>query len=280
MKINKLGSFLLLALTILVGCKQEQGEKTETPSEEVITEEVEVMGKEVAYQTDSTTMRGYIAWNANAGEKRPGILVIHEWWGHNDYTRQRADMLAELGYVAFAVDMYGDGQQAEHPDEAGKFAGMVMQNMDEARARFNAALEVLKNNENVDPEKIAAIGYCFGGSVALTMANTGADLDAVAAFHSGINLPVGPSADLKAKVLVCNGAKDPMIAAEDVAAFTGAMDSVGADYKYVSYENAMHSFTSKAADSLGQKFQMPMAYDAEAAEKSWQELQALLKEVF
>lgn len=284
MKINKIGSFLLLVLIILVGCKQEQGDKSDTPaepsSEEIITEEVEVMGKEVAYQTDSTTMKGYMAWNENAGEKRPGILVIHEWWGHNDYTRQRADMLAELGYVAFAVDMYGDGQQADHPDEAGKFATMVMQNMDEAQARFNAALEVLKSNENVDPEKIAAIGYCFGGSVALTMANTGADLDAVAAFHSGIKLPVGPSADLKAKVLVCNGAKDPMIPAEDVAAFTGAMDSVGADYKYVSYENAMHSFTSKAADSLGQQFQMPMAYDAEADEKSWEELQALLREVF
>lgn len=283
MKIKSLGTIVLLACLSMVSCKQEPGkESTDTPvvtGEEQIAE-IDIRGEEVSYETDSTTMKGYMAWNTGSGEKRPGILVIHEWWGHNDYTRQRADMLAELGYVAFAIDMYGEGKQAKHPEEAGKFAGMVMQNMEEAEARFNAALELLKQNEHVDPDKIAAIGYCFGGSVALTMANAGADLDAVAAFHSGINLPVGPGEALKAKVLVCNGADDPMIPPTDVAAFTGAMDSIGADYKYVSYENAVHAFTSKAADSLGQKFELPLAYNEEADRKSWDELKALLEEVF
>lgn len=281
MKLKFYLSLVLLGLMTIVSCKQES--KSDSESEEMpeeVTVEVEIKGQEVEYKTDSTTMKGYIAWNENASGKRPGILVIHEWWGHNDYTRQRADMLAELGYVAFAIDMYGDGKQAAHPEEAGKFATMVMGNMEEATARFNAALEVLKQNEHVDPEKIAAIGYCFGGSVALTMANSGADLDAVAAFHSGINLPVGPNDDLKARILVCNGADDPMITAEDVARFTGAMDSIGAEYEYISYENAVHAFTSKAADSLGKKFEIPLAYNKEADEKSWEELKKMLDEVF
>lgn len=276
---------MLIALMMIgiYSCKQEAETKSdtkETAPVEAAAATVKLVGEEIAYQTDSTKMKGYLAWNANATEKLPGILVIHEWWGHNDYSRKRADMLAELGYVAFAVDMYGEGKQASHPEEAGKFAMSVMQNMDEAKARFNAALELLKANEHVDSDKIAAIGYCFGGSVALTMANSGADLDAVAAFHSGINLPVGPNPDLKAKLLVCNGADDPMIPEEDVVAFTGALDSIGADYKYVSYDNAVHAFTSKAADSLGKKFQLPLAYNAEADEKSWEELKQLLKEVF
>ncbi|WP_224490434.1 dienelactone hydrolase family protein [Robertkochia flava] len=273
---------ILLLLTGMISCKQEEKSTTseveDSTTEEIV--EIDIRGKEITYQSDSTMMKGYMAWNENATEKAPGILVIHEWWGHNDYTRERADMLAELGYVAFAIDMYGEGKQAEHPDEAGKFANMVMSNMDEAEARFNAALELLKQNEHVDPEKIAAIGYCFGGSVALTMANTGADLDAVAAFHSGINLPVPPNDDLKARVLVCNGAADPMVSAEDVAKFTSAMDSTGVTYEYIAYEDAMHAFTSKAADSLGKTFDLPLAYNEEADRKSWEALKAMLDEVF
>ena len=274
----------MLALMIgLFSCKEEKktesGATEEMPPKEQVAE-VDIRGQEIEYQAGDVTMKGYMVWNENATEKQPGILVIHEWWGHNDYTRKRAEMLAELGYVAFAIDMYGDGKQAQHPEEAGAFATEVMQNMGEAEARFNAALAVLKQNEHVDPDKIAAIGYCFGGSVALTMANMGADLDAVAAFHSGITLPVGPSEDLKARVLVCNGADDPMVPAEAVDKFKKQMDSVGATYKYISYENAVHAFTSKAADSLGQTFNLPLAYNADADRKSWEELLVMLDEVF
>ena len=275
----------LLTLSIIAGlmigasCKS----KTENTAEsKEITEvlPVEVKGEEVTYATDSTNLKGYIAYDINAKDKRPGVLIIHEWWGHNNYVRQRADMLAELGYTALAVDMYGDGKQADHPDDAGKFAMSVMTNLPEATARFDAALKLLKSHESVDAEKIAAIGYCFGGSVALTMANSGADLDAVAAFHSGVKLPVMPTTKLKAKVLVCNGADDPFISPESVQAFKSALDSINADYKYFAYPGVKHSFTSKEADANGKKFNMPLAYDADADEKSWTSLQELFAEAF
>ncbi len=266
----------ILTITIITCCKQEKKATSEKESSTTI----EIIGEEVSYKTDSTQMKGYITYNKNKKGKRPGVLVIHEWWGHNDYVRKRADMLAELGYTALAIDMYGDGKQANHPSDAEKFAMSVMGNIGVTTARFNAALEMLKSNPNVDANKIAAIGYCFGGSVALTMANTGADLDAVAAFHSGIKLPVMPNDKLKAKVLVCNGADDPFISAKDITTFKQKMDSIQADYKYISYKGAVHSFTSKAADSLGKKFNMPAAYNQEADTKSWLALQELLEEAF
>ena len=176
--------------------------------------------------------------------------------------------------------MYGDGKLAEHPDDAGKFAMSVISNQEITSARFNAALDRLKAHETVEKDKIAAIGYCFGGAVVLTMANSGADLDAVAAFHSGVRLPVMPTKDLKAKVLVCNGAEDPFIPPETVTAFKSAMDSVGASYQYIEYPGVKHSFTSKAADANGEKFNLPLAYDAEADQQSWASMQALFEEVF
>ncbi|MEQ9303550.1 MAG: dienelactone hydrolase family protein, partial [Marinoscillum sp.] len=233
------------------------------------------------YSTDSTVMIGYLAFDANDSTKRPGILVVHEWWGHNEYSRQRAEMLAELGYVALAVDMYGDGKQAAHPDEAGEFAGMVMGNFDEAKARFDAALETLKNHPNVDNEKIGAIGYCFGGSVVLSMANSGYDLDAVASFHGGLRLPVMPdSGAVKSRVLVANGAEDPFVPEQQIEDFKSTMDAAGADYKFINYEGATHSFTSKVADSVGAKFDMPLAYNAEADSASWAEMKELFAEAF
>ncbi|MEL6562270.1 MAG: dienelactone hydrolase family protein, partial [Bacteroidota bacterium] len=241
---------------------------------------VKVKGEEVTYSTDSTTMKGYIAYDENQEGKRPAILIVHEWWGHNEYVRERAEKLAALGYTALAVDMYGDGKLAEHPADAMKFTQTVMSNLTEATARFDAAIALLKANPTVDGDKIAAIGYCFGGSVAMTMANAGADLDAVAAFHSGVQLPIMPGENLKAKVLVCNGADDEFIKPEQVETFKAMMDSAKADYKYITYEGAVHGFTSKGADSLGQKFKLPLAYNQEADEKSWKELQDLLSSVF
>ena len=271
---------LLLAGLVMVASCKSKTESKEAPEEVAQELPVEVKGEEVIYASDSTNLKGYIAYDVNAEGKRPGVLIVHEWWGHNDYVRQRADMLAELGYTALAVDMYGDGKQAAHPDDAGKFAMSVMTNLPEAEARFNAAMELLKSQATVDSQKIAAIGYCFGGSVALTMANTGADLDAVAAFHSGVQLPVMPNENLKAKVLVCNGADDPFVSPESVEAFKSAMDSVGADYQYIAYPGVVHSFTSKEADANGEKFDMPLAYDADADAKSWASLMELLGEVF
>ncbi|MEM9361478.1 MAG: dienelactone hydrolase family protein [Bacteroidota bacterium] len=270
---------LFVGLVFAASCKQKK-EAPKTNEEVAQDLPVKVKGEEITYASDSTNLKGYIAFDENGTEKRPGVLIVHEWWGHNEYVRQRAGMLAELGYTAIAVDMYGDGKQATHPDDAGKFAMSVLTNLPEAKARFNAALEVLKAHPSVDAEKIAAIGYCFGGSVALTMANSGADLDAVAAFHSGVQLPVMPNSDLKASVLVCNGADDPFISPESITAFKSALDSIGANYQYIAYPGVKHSFTSKEADANGEKFDLPLAYDADADAKSWASLQELLTETF
>ncbi len=270
----------VMAFLAMFSCtsQQEKGGDNDQAADEA---QPEYVGEEISYATDSTTMNGYIAYDKNATGKSPGILVVHEWWGHNDYARKRADMLAELGYVALAVDMYGDGKQAGHPEDAQKFAMSVMGNFETAKERFSKAMETLKNNPNVDSEKIGAIGYCFGGSVVLSMANAGYDLDGVVAFHGGLQLPVMPEkGDVKAKVLICNGAEDPFVAPEHVAAYTAAMDSAQADYQYIAYENAKHSFTSKIADSVGKQFELPLAYNQKADEASWEEMKSLFNEVF
>ncbi len=277
MKTFTLKVFVNFALTgLLISCSGEK--KSVEADEKELTPKY--IGEEVEYSTDSTKMIGYIAYDSNNDNQRPGVLVIHEWWGHNEYTRERADMLAELGYVALAIDMYGDGKAATHPDDAQKFMMSVFSNMDEATARFTKALEVLKANPKVDTSNIGVIGYCFGGSVALTMANMGIDMDAVAAFHSGVQLPVMPQEGIKAKVLVCNGAADPFVSNQSVKAYKAAMDSVNADYKYIAYDSAKHAFTSQAADSMGAKFGLPLAYNEEADKKSWEEMKNLFEEVF
>lgn len=280
MNLKMIYSMLLGLFLVACGTTEKNNEKQ---SEEAVT--INVQGDVTTYSTDSTTMIGYLALDVNDSTKRPGILVVHEWWGHNEHARNRADMLAELGYVALAVDMYGDGKQAQHPGEAGEFAGMVMGNLDEAQARFDAALNTLKNHPNVDPEKIGAIGFCFGGSVVLSMANAGYDLDAVAAFHAGIQLPImpeGPGA-VKAKILVANGASDPMVSAQQVDDFKAAMDAAEVDYKYIAYEGAVHAFTNKEADALAEKFEPlngALAYNAEADSASWEEMKILFNRSF
>lgn len=268
---------LMLGAFVFACTSTEKESETDTPDEVPVM----VIGKVTSYATDSTEMIGYLAMDVNDSSKRPGVLVVHEWWGHNEYSRERAEMLAELGYVALAVDMYGDGKQAAHPDEAGEFAGMVMGNFDEAKARFDAAFETLKNHPNVDADKIGAIGYCFGGSIVLSMANAGYDLDAVASFHGGLTLPVMPdSGAVKAKVLVANGADDKFVAEQHIADYKATMDAAGADYKFINYEGAVHSFTSKVADSVGAKFNMPLAYNAKADSASWEEMKALFANAF
>ncbi len=275
-------NYLLIALLAISIFSCQPAEKKSESDESSEAKPPKLVGKEVSYTLDTLTMNGYLAYDENAKEKRPGILVVHEWWGHNEYARERADQLAELGYVAFAVDMYGAGKLAEHPDDAGKFMSQVFSTAGAAKDRFVKAMETLKSNEMVDEEKIGAIGYCFGGSVVLSMANAGLDLDGVAAFHAGLNLPVWPEeGDVKAKVLVCNGAADPFIQEPAISNFKNKLDSAGADYKYIGYEGAVHSFTSKYADGIKEKFpQMPVAYDAKADSASWAEMKMLFEKVF
>jgi dienelactone hydrolase len=240
-----------------------------------------VVGREVEYQAGDTVLKGYLAENPDVKGKRPAVLVVHEWWGHNEFARKRAQMLAEKGYTALAVDMFGDGKTAQHPDDAAKFAGEVMKNKTVGEARFNAALEFLKRQPTVDDTRIAAIGFCFGGGVVLHMARQGANLKGVVSFHGSLatDSPAKPG-KVRAKVLVFNGEADKMVPPEQVVAFKKEMDDAGARYVYVGYAGVMHSFTNPAADALGKKFNLPLAHDVKADNDSWRQTLEFLKEVF
>lgn len=240
-----------------------------------------VVGKEVNYRAGGTTFQGYLARDDTIRGKRPGVLVVHEWWGHNAYARKRARMLAELGYVALAVDMYGEGKQAAHPEDASKFSSAVMKNLASAENRFLAAYRLLQQQPQIDPDRIAAIGYCFGGGVVLAMARRGVDLDGVVSFHGSL-LAGAPAQKgrVKARVLVLNGADDPFVTAEQRAAFRQDMEQAGAKYEMIDYPGAKHSFTNPDADRFGKQYKLPLAYDASADKKSWQKMQEFLREVF
>ncbi len=238
-------------------------------------------GEEISYKAGDTVLKGYLVYDDAIAGQRPAVLVVHEWWGHNEYARKRARMLAELGYTALAVDMYGDGKQADHPEHAGKFAGEVMKNMEVAKARFQAGMRLLREHKTVNPQKIAAIGYCFGGAIVLEMARLGADLNGVVSFHGSLGTanPAKPGS-VKAKVLVLNGAADPFVPPEQITQFKKEMDSAGVDYKFVSYEGAKHAFTNPDADKFGKKFNMPLEYNAHADQQSWKEMQLFFKKIF
>jgi len=240
-----------------------------------------LIGTEVSYSSGETTMKGYLAYDDAISGRRPGVLVVHEWWGQNEYARKRARMLAELGYTALAVDMYGNGKRATHPEDASKFSGELRNNLTEATARFEAAMKLLRLHPTVEPGKIAAIGYCFGGGIVLEMARRGFNLRAVASFHGslGTEHPTRKGM-IKAKLLVANGADDPFTTPEQIAAFKQEMDAAEVDYKFINYPGAKHSFTNPDADKLGKQYNLPLAYNQAADEASWQALQELFREAF
>lgn len=241
-----------------------------------------VIGQEVSYSSGTTTMKGYLASDDSIDGKRPGVLVVHEWWGHNAYARKRAEMLAKLGFTALAVDMYGGGKTADHPKDAGAFSSAVMKNLPEARARFEAALELLRQQPSVDAQKTAAIGYCFGGAVVLEMARQGVDLDAVASFHGSLKAShrAEPGTIKVKKILVANGAEDKFIKPADIAALTEELAINGVPFQFVNLAGAVHSFTNPDADKFGQKFSLPLGYNAKADQKSWNEMRRMFAEVF
>ena len=236
-----------------------------------------IEGKAVEYTAGGVTLKGYLAYDENVKGRRPGILVVHEWWGQNEYVRKRARMLAELGYTALALDMYGEGKIASHPDDAGKFASEVMKDFPVAKDRFLAAMEFLKKQPTVDPGRIAAIGYCFGGGVVLNMARHGVDLRGVASFHGSLAVikPEKP-VPIKAAVRVYNGADDKFIPAEAIEALKKEMAEQKVDFKFVNYPGAVHAFTNPDATELGKKFNIPIAYNADADKGSWEDMKGFL----
>jgi len=240
-----------------------------------------VVKKEVSYRQGDTVMNGFIAYDDAIKGKRPGILVVHEWWGHNDYARKRAVMLAELGYTALAVDMYGDGQTADHPKDAGKFAGAVGGNLPLAKARFDAALSTLKSESTVESKDIAALGYCFGGGILLNMARMGTDIDGIVSFHGSVaTKSPAKKGDIKTRIRVFNGEDDPFIKTEQIAAFKNEMDAAGADYEFVNYPGAKHSFTNAGSTAIGKKFNLPLEYNKQADLDSWNKTNQFLNQIF
>jgi dienelactone hydrolase len=238
----------------------------------------EVKTKTVTYTYEGTTLKGHLAWDDSVTGKRPGVLVVHEFWGLNDYARKRAEQLAKLGYVAFACDMYGEGKMTEHPKEAAEMAGMVRKNIKTWQGRAQAGLKVLMDNEMVDGKKLAAIGYCFGGSTALQLAYSGAGLSAVVTFHAALPVPEEEQAKaIKAKILICHGAADSFIPEATIQQMRAALEKARVDYEMDYYGGAVHSFTVPDADKKGMK---GIAYNAEADKRSWAHMRELFDEVF
>jgi len=272
----------IVTALVLVACNN-QSTSSSAKSDSTIKEtakEPNLKEENVTYTSNGVTMNGYLAYDASNQGKRPGILVVHEWWGLNDYPKMRARKLAELGYVALAVDMYGNGKTVDNPDDAGKMATPFYQNLQMTKSRFDAALSKLKTYSQVDTNQIGAIGYCFGGGVVLNMARMGENLKGVVSFHGGL---VGAPAEknlLKAKILVCHGADDQFVKPQEVAQFKKQMDSVAADYTFKQYPNATHAFTNPAATSTGEKYKIPIAYNAAADTASWNDMKQFFAKIF
>ncbi len=239
----------------------------------------EIKTKAVDYTADGVTCKGFVAWDDAIQGKRPGVVVVHEWWGLNEDAKNRAKMLAGLGYVALCADMYGDGALTEHPSKAGEMASAVRKNIDSWRGRAKAAIEKLQSHENVEKNKIAIMGYCFGGSTSLQIAMTGhPDVKAAISFHGALPTPtVEEAKKIQCKVLVCHGADDSFIEEETIAKFKSAFNEAKVDYTFESYPGAKHSFTVKGIDDKAVK---GLEYNAEADKKSWDSMQKVLKEAF
>jgi dienelactone hydrolase len=242
------------------------------------TAEAAVKTKVIEYRQGDTLLEGYLAWDDATSVKRPGVLVVHEWTGINAHIRQRAEMLAKLGYVAFAADIYGKGVRPTAPADAARVAGVYKNDRALMRARVRAGLAELKRQKLVDPQRLAAIGFCFGGTTVLELARDGADLKGTVSFHGGLAPPTPQDArNIKGKVLALHGADDPFVKADEVAAFQDEMRKAGVDWQFVSYGNAVHSFTNIAAGTDNSK---GAAYNEKADKRSWEVMKAFFAEIF
>jgi dienelactone hydrolase len=237
-----------------------------------------IVTENVPYQHGDVALEGYLAYDDAVKDKRPGVLVVHEWWGLNDFAKQKAREVAELGYVAFAVDMYGKGVVTEDPEQAGKLAGQFRGNNQLWRERAKAAYDVLAKNPRVDASKIAAIGFCFGGSTVIQLAASGADLAGIVSFHGGLMpLTEDDVKRIKAKMLILHGAADAHVPDEAVKAFEDSLRKGNVDWQLIVYSGAKHAFMNPDADKLGME---GIGYQKQAAERAWREMREFFREIF
>jgi dienelactone hydrolase len=240
--------------------------------------EAAVKTKVIEYKQGDTVLEGYLAWDDAKTAKRPGVLVVHEWTGLGPYVKKRAEMLAKLGYVAFAADIYGKGVRPATPADAAKVAAIYKDDRSLMRARAWAGLEVLKSQKLVDQKRLAAVGYCFGGTTVLELARDGADLKGVASFHGGLATPKPEDAvNIKAKILAMHGADDPFVKADEVAAFQQELRAAKVDWQFITYANAVHSFTNPEAGNDNSK---GAAYNEKADKRSWEAMKLFFAEIF
>ena len=271
-------TLLFFSVVLLTSCNNSESTATNETKDSAST--AQLKEENITYNGDNINMNGYIVYKDSGQEKRPAVLVVHEWWGLNDYSKRRARELADLGYVAMAVDMFGNGQTASSPDEAMKLAGPFYQNPQLTKTRLDAALAKLKTFPQVDTSNIAAIGYCYGGYTVLNAAKLGEPLKGVVSFHGNLG-GVKPDKNLlKARVLVLHGEADPIVKQDEVSQFRKQMDSVGANYTFKSFPNAKHAFTNPAADSVENKFHIGVGYNADADRQSWNDMKDFLRELF
>lgn len=237
----------------------------------------EVKLEPVQYQDGDQALTGFVAYDDALPGQRPGVLVVHEWWGLNDYAKRRAEMLAELGYVAFAADMYGDNRVTEHAADAQGWMKQITENLEAWQRRALAGLKALKSSDRVDGERLAAVGYCFGGATVMQMAYAGADLDGVVSFHGPLPAATPEQQKfIKPSILIAHGAEDSHVPPERVTAFQQTLDAAGADWEMVIYSGAKHGFTNPDADGYGMD---GLAYDPKADARSWALMQSFLAEV-
>jgi len=236
----------------------------------------------VSYQDGDTTLKGFVVTDTAKKAKRPGIIVVHEWWGITKHIHNEARRLARQGYVALIADMYGDAKTADNPTDAGALAGAVMKDPQTMQSRFNAARAELAKQPQTDGSRIGAVGYCFGGAVVLNMARAGADLSGVAGFHAslGLNTPAPAPGTVKAKILVLNGADDPFIKKEQYTQFDSELKAANADMNIIMYPGAVHAFTNPEATAMGKKFNLPLRYDAKANKLAEAEATKFFAEIF
>lgn len=240
--------------------------------------QAKIVTKTISYQHDGVNLEGLLAYDDTIRGKRPAVLVVHEWWGLNDYARSRAEQLAGMGYVAFALDMYGKGKVTKHPSQAEQWMNQVRSNVYQWQQRALAGLEVLKKDPTTDVNRIAAIGYCFGGATVQQLAYSGADIKGVVSFHGSLTLPVsGQINQVRAKILICHGAADPFVKRGEIEDYISAMESSGLDYQIAIYGGAKHSFTNPEADKVGMD---ALKYSKSADQRSWEGMKVFFAEIF